>query len=297
MTETNEQPKGESSSEENAPVAELDERIAPSSVRDDEGADVPEAPVEEEVAPEAVSRRPRTKTLVAGIAACAVAICVLTAGVGYAAGWFGGGDVSGKPAALVTSQTAPNETKPAAGDESGQQKEPEAGQSAPDGASPTESPIVEAPPEATSEVAEASAMPPAQDATTSVAPSEPTPPAALEPAPAPEPVAPSSVTVSVYVDSSRAASKGWPASMASTSVTLNQGATVYDALCASGVSVGGSSTYVSSINGLAEFSCGSSSGWLYFVNGSSPSGGCGSYVLRGGESITWVYTLEMGNDL
>ena len=85
--------------------------------------------------------------------------------------------------------------------------------------------------------------------------------------------------------------------MASTSVTLNQGASVYDALCATGVTIGGSSSYVSAINGLAEKACGSGSGWLYFVNGSSPGYGCGSYILNGGESISFTYTLDMGNDL
>ena len=64
-----------------------------------------------------------------------------------------------------------------------------------------------------------------------------------------------------------------------------------------GASVGGSSGYVSSIGGLAEFACGPGSGWLYFVNGSSPGYGCGSYILSGGENITWIYTCDLGNDL
>ncbi|MFR1640309.1 MAG: DUF4430 domain-containing protein, partial [Eggerthellaceae bacterium] len=125
--------------------------------------------------------------------------------------------------------------------------------------------------------------------------------AAPAPAPAPEPApapsAPSTVTVSVYIDSSRAASNGYPSSLGGGTVTLNQGASVYDALCATGASVGGSSGYVSSIGGLAEFACGPGSGWLYFVNGSSPGYGCGSYILSGGENITWIYTCDLGNDL
>ncbi|MFQ9178621.1 MAG: DUF4430 domain-containing protein [Eggerthella lenta] len=111
------------------------------------------------------------------------------------------------------------------------------------------------------------------------------------------PSAPSTVTVSVYIDSSRAASYGYPSSLGGGTVTLNQGASVYDALCATGASVGGSSSYVSSIGGLAEFACGPGSGWLYFVNGSSPGYGCGSYILSGGENITWIYTCDLGNDL
>ncbi|MCL2818903.1 MAG: DUF4430 domain-containing protein [Actinomycetia bacterium] len=110
--------------------------------------------------------------------------------------------------------------------------------------------------------------------------------------PPPPPPAPSTITVSVYVDSSAAAGFGYPACMASTTVTLPQDSTVYDALCMSGVGIGGSSNYVSSINGLAEFSCGAGSGWLYYVNGSSPGFGCDAYILSGGESITWLYTLS-----
>lgn len=106
---------------------------------------------------------------------------------------------------------------------------------------------------------------------------------------------PKHVTVSVYIDSSRA--KGYPTSLGGGTVTLRAGSSVYDALCATGVSVGGSSKYVSSIGGLAEFACGKGSGWLYFVNGSSPGYGCGSYILKGGENITWIYTCDMGNDL
>ncbi|MCL2492386.1 MAG: DUF4430 domain-containing protein [Coriobacteriia bacterium] len=129
----------------------------------------------------------------------------------------------------------------------------------------------------------------AADGSTAAASGETAQPATSPP---PPPPAPATITVSVYIDSSAAASYGWPACMASTSVTLAPGSSVYDALCATGVGVGGSNNYVSSINGLAEFSCGPSSGWIYYVNGSSPGYGCGSYTLYGGESISWSYTLE-----
>ena len=86
--------------------------------------------------------------------------------------------------------------------------------------------------------------------------------------------------------------------MASTSVTLQQGATVYDALCATGVGVSGSSYYVSAINGLAEKLSGyPNSGWMYSVNGVFPQYACGRYVLQGGENIRWAYTLDLGKDL
>ena len=112
-------------------------------------------------------------------------------------------------------------------------------------------------------------------------------------APAPDPK-PSTITVSVSIDSSRAQryDSSWPSSMGSRTVTLSEGATVYDALCAMGVSVGGSSYYVSSINGLAEKACGGTSGWTYSVNGVYPNKSCGRYVLSGGENVRWVYSTD-----
>ena len=85
--------------------------------------------------------------------------------------------------------------------------------------------------------------------------------------------------------------------MGSVTLTLEEGSTVYDALCAMGVSVSGSSYYVSAINGLAEFDCGSGSGWMYSVNGVYPNMSCGKYVLSDGDEIVWVYTCDLGNDL
>lgn len=85
--------------------------------------------------------------------------------------------------------------------------------------------------------------------------------------------------------------------MGSGTLTLAEGSTVYDALCALGVSVSGTSTYVSAIGGLAEFDCGSGSGWMYSVDGVYPNKACGKYVLSDGESIVWVYTCDLGNDL
>ena len=75
--------------------------------------------------------------------------------------------------------------------------------------------------------------------------------------------------------------------------TFNEGATVYDALCALGLSVNahGSSygTYVSAIGGLAEKQYGGTSGWMYSVNGSAPSVSCGKYVLKDGDTVSWYY--------
>ncbi len=124
---------------------------------------------------------------------------------------------------------------------------------------------------------------------------EPTP----APAPTPEPdytPTPQPATIQVYItiDSSRANhyDSSWPTSMGGGTVTLAQGASVYDALCALGVSVGGNSYYVSSINGLAEKACGGGSGWTYSVDGVYPNRACGRYTLSGGETIRWVYSTD-----
>ena len=104
------------------------------------------------------------------------------------------------------------------------------------------------------------------------------------------------LTVSVYVDSSRA--PGYGACMANEQVQVPAGSSVYDALLATGLSIGGSSSYVSSISGLAEkFPGHALSGWMYSVDGDFPNVSCGGYSLQGGESIVWVYTLDAGNDL
>ncbi len=102
----------------------------------------------------------------------------------------------------------------------------------------------------------------------------------------------STSTVYLGIDSSRAAEYGLSGPSANMSIELDEGATVYDALCASGFSISGSSSYVSAIGGLAEKQCGSGSGWTYAVNGSFPSRACGRYVLSGGESISWIYSTE-----
>ena len=75
--------------------------------------------------------------------------------------------------------------------------------------------------------------------------------------------------------------------------TFNEGATVYDALCALGLSVNahGSSygTYVSAIGGLAEKRYGGTSGWMYSVNGTTPMTACSNYVLSNGDNVVWYY--------
>ena len=100
---------------------------------------------------------------------------------------------------------------------------------------------------------------------------------------------PNYVTVTVSVTSSAV---GNPVSSGGT-FTFNEGATVYDALCALGLSVNahGSSygTYVAAIGGLAEKQYGGTSGWMYSVNGVTPMTACSNYVLSNGDNVVWYY--------
>ncbi len=100
---------------------------------------------------------------------------------------------------------------------------------------------------------------------------------------------PGYVTVTISVTSSAV---GNPVSSSGT-FTFNEGATVYDALCALGLSVNahGSSfgTYVTAIGGLAEKEHGATSGWMYSVNGVAPNTACSNYVLSNGDSVVWYY--------
>lgn len=72
-------------------------------------------------------------------------------------------------------------------------------------------------------------------------------------------------------------------------VSVQGGDTAYSILVRSGASVSGSSSYVKGINGLYEFDKGPGSGWVYSVNGYSPSVGAGSYSVKAGDSISWNY--------
>lgn len=55
--------------------------------------------------------------------------------------------------------------------------------------------------------------------------------------------------------------------------------------------------YIAGINYLYERDFGELSGWIYLVNGSTPSVGCSEYVLSDGDRVEWHYTLELGNDI
>ena len=55
--------------------------------------------------------------------------------------------------------------------------------------------------------------------------------------------------------------------------------------------------YIAGINYIYEYDFGDLSGWVYHVNGITPSRGCGEYELSDGDRIEWLYTCEIGHDL
>ena len=59
----------------------------------------------------------------------------------------------------------------------------------------------------------------------------------------------------------------------------------------------GNLIYVKGIGYLYELAHGDLSGWVYHVNGDSPSVGCASYTLSDGDTIVWYYTLNQGKDI
>lgn len=90
--------------------------------------------------------------------------------------------------------------------------------------------------------------------------------------------------------------------LSTVTVSFSQGETVLDVLkrvCDSyGIQLEYSwspmydSYYVEGINHLYEFDCGSSSGWMFQVDGWFPNYGCSEYCLQGGENIVWCYTCN-----
>ena len=66
----------------------------------------------------------------------------------------------------------------------------------------------------------------------------------------------------------------------------------YDALVKTGLDVEGSGHYVSGVNGLRELEYGPMSGWIYAVNGNTPSKNPGDYLLEDGDLVTWTYQLD-----
>ena len=118
-------------------------------------------------------------------------------------------------------------------------------------------------------------------------------------------------TILNNMDMCRESKKGYvPSSgtiLSTTTVTFEEGETVYDVLqrvCRDkGIQMDASwtaaynSAYVKGIGNLYEFDVGEGSGWMYKVNGWFPNYGCSSYDLQDGDTICWVYTCDLGDDV
>lgn len=88
-----------------------------------------------------------------------------------------------------------------------------------------------------------------------------------------------------------------------TEFTYSEGETVYDVLVEASktndipLDFSTGTGYVRSLNHLYEFDYGELSGWMYRVNGVTPSVGCAQYTLSDKDRIEWLYTTNMGEDL
>ena len=91
--------------------------------------------------------------------------------------------------------------------------------------------------------------------------------------------------------------------LAQTAFALGEDETVYDILLEASkeykipLDFSTGTGYVRALNHLYEFDYGELSGWMYRVNGATPSVGCTQYTLSDGDSIEWLYTTDMGEDL
>lgn len=57
------------------------------------------------------------------------------------------------------------------------------------------------------------------------------------------------------------------------------------------------SVYIEGINNLYEFDCGENSGWIYTVNGKTLSKSSSKYLIKDGDRIAWLYTVDLGRDI
>ena len=83
---------------------------------------------------------------------------------------------------------------------------------------------------------------------------------------------------------------------------LNQDESAYSLLRRTALGIVSTGTpergmYVVSINGFGEFDEGPLSGWVFRVNGFTPTTSSSHYMLRDGDMLEWLYTRDLGRDL
>ena len=118
--------------------------------------------------------------------------------------------------------------------------------------------------------------------------------------------APQTITVSIEI-CARLAHAADPAAVAGISnagvilsrrnVTVPTGASVRQALDATGVRLNARGAYIAGIGGLSEGDLGSQSGWMFSVNGAFSSQSASAHRLNAGDIIAWRYTIDGGADL
>ncbi len=86
-----------------------------------------------------------------------------------------------------------------------------------------------------------------------------------------------------------------------TEFSITDGETAYDILTEAArkynIQLQSNNGYIAGIGYLYEYDYGDLSGWIYHVNGGAPFVMCTEYELKDGDSIEWLYTCELGNDL
>jgi hypothetical protein len=85
--------------------------------------------------------------------------------------------------------------------------------------------------------------------------------------------------------------------LARRNVTLSEGATVRQALDATGVRLNARGAYIAGIGGLSEGDLGPRSGWMFSVNGQFSGSSASAHRLNAGDNIAWRYTINGGADL
>ncbi|MEG1425814.1 MAG: DUF4430 domain-containing protein [Raoultibacter sp.] len=236
----------------------------------------------------------KKKKIIGAIAACVLVVIIAVAGVGLALNQTKAHDLLSSPTLQTTEQAqkSTSEGKSAASTSANKPTEspaapassnPGSAVALPEGAAAVSATKASDSDPALAPAGDASAVPPANGGVeASVQPADP------EPAPAP-PVQAATISVSVSVSSAAVGGSvsggAYPA--------FEQGATAYDALCATGLSINASSSqygiYVSAIGGLAEKEYGAKSGWVYSVNGTTPMVSCSGYILHEGDRVEWFY--------
>lgn len=75
--------------------------------------------------------------------------------------------------------------------------------------------------------------------------------------------------------------------------TVEKGTTVYQALVDTGldltVTSSSGSTYIDGINGVVASETGANAGWLFTVNGETPSVGADALEIADGDNIVWTF--------